>query len=73
MSKTCPLCIMPKKDCFACSDGRCTILTNCEFDGRACPFHKTREQVAKECQACKQWLIELGLEALVEKYGGFRC
>ena len=33
-----PPCV--RSDCFACSNGRCTILTSNDFGERECPFYK---------------------------------
>lgn len=34
--------------CFAQEFGKCRILINNDFNGRACPFFKTKEQLAEE-------------------------
>lgn len=71
MSKTCPPCEKKLDDCFACSAGRCTILSKTDFGERGCPFYKTRSQTAEERRASRQRLMDLGLENLIEKYGGY--
>lgn len=71
MSKTCPPCGKKQDGCFACSDGRCTILTKTDFGERECPFFKTRAQVAEERNLRRQRLTDLGLVNLLEKYGGY--
>lgn len=35
-------------DCFANSDGVCIALTSSKFNGKACPFFKTDQQIATE-------------------------
>ena len=40
-------------ECFGCEEGHCIILTKNNFN-KACPFFKTREQVAKEKAMCAQ-------------------
>ena len=35
-------------DCFACKDGECIALQDNDFNGKPCPFFKTRDQIADE-------------------------
>lgn len=53
----CPVCLT--EECFGCEEGRCIVLTKKDFGGRKCPFFKTREQVAKEKEYCRQRMAEL--------------
>lgn len=44
-----PLCFnYHSRTCFACENGRCTVLDDTSFKGDVCPFNKTREQVEIE-------------------------
>lgn len=56
-SKESPMCGMV--ECFACKGHQCIILTDNEFGYRACPFFKTKEQVAEEKAYCKQRLDDI--------------
>lgn len=70
MSKTSPACVSQHPDCFAYSNGHCAILSNTNFNGKDCPFHKTREQCAVENQRRRERLDRQGLDHLLDKYGG---
>lgn len=37
-----------RDDCFACKTGECIALQDNDFNGRPCPFFKTRAQVLEE-------------------------
>lgn len=39
-----PKCCRKDQKCFAVQGGRCQILTDTKFNGRACPFFKTKEK-----------------------------
>lgn len=52
----CPACTV--KECFACEEGHCLILTKNNFD-KKCPFFKTREQVAKEKEYCRNRMADI--------------
>lgn len=49
--KICPAC--DKAECFGCEDGACLVLIKNDFGYKECPFFKTREQVEKERQYCR--------------------
>lgn len=42
-----------KVECFANNEKHCVILTKKDFGTRECPFFKTREQVEKEKEYCR--------------------
>lgn len=69
--KVSPECKRDHPDCFACSGGRCGILSSTDFpEGKDCPFFKTRKQCTEENKARRQRLDSLGLNYLFDKYGG---
>ena len=63
--KKSPVCGM---DCFACVDGRCSILTDNDFGDCGCSFRKTWEQAKSEQRAGLERLVEIGRYELIEKY-----
>lgn len=40
-----------KKDCFANNGRTCWVLTSNDFNGRECPFYKTKDQLDTERHA----------------------
>lgn len=46
-------------ECFGCDEGRCTVLIDNKFEGKKCPFFKTREQVAEEKAYCEKRLADI--------------
>lgn len=69
MGKTTLYCPNKHTDCFACVEGRCSVLSNTNFEGRDCPFFKTREQCQEENALRKERLRDLGLTHYFDKYG----
>ena len=55
------------KDCFACTDGKCCILTDNDFGERECPFYKTWDRVKREQRAGLERLVALGKYEFIEK------
>lgn len=58
------------KDCFACMDGKCICLSDNRFNGRECPFYKTKAQNDKENARTSRYLVSKGRADLVEQYRG---
>lgn len=55
--KNSPTCNV--KECFACEEQHCVILSKKDFGVRKCPFFKTREQVEQEKEYCKKRLEDI--------------
>ena len=45
--------------CFACNGTQCTILDRKKFVNRRCPFFKTREQLEKEREYCRERMAKI--------------
>lgn len=61
-----PVCLQKNiTDCFAYSDGKCTVLRNCDFKEKPCPFYKTRGRLEIEKSKCE---IRLKNLILLDKY-----
>lgn len=43
-----------KTKCFACGNGRCRLLIDNNFQGRACPFYKTAKKFALDALRCRE-------------------
>ena len=57
-----PVCLQKHtEDCFAFSDGRCTVLRNCDFKGKPCKFYKTVGRLEIEKAKCAERLKNLNL------------
>ena len=57
--------------CVSCKDGHCMILKNSHFEGKPCPFHKTKAQCELENRLVLERLIaEERLDLLEKYYGG---
>ena len=52
-----PVC--DKKECFACEEWNCLILTKNDFGNKECPFFKTKEQVEEEREYCRKRMNEI--------------
>ena len=61
----CPECA-EHPDCFACIEGKCTALSECE--GQGCVFYKPEQQALQEVQRAYQVLKENKRFDLIEKY-----
>ena len=59
-------CCDEHPDCFANSDGRCTALTDWNFDERDCPFYKARAVNQKEQEEIFDDLIETRPDLLAQ-------
>lgn len=51
-----PECKDCKQDCFAYLSGKCRVLNNTDFNGKQCPFYKTKAQWLEEL---KKWPMEI--------------
>lgn len=54
------VCRDSRPDCFAIRDGKCRILTKCDWNERPqCPFYKTQEQLDAENEAAVERMRKL--------------
>lgn len=53
----CPVCNVT--ECFGHDEGRCVVLVDNNFNGRPCPFRKTKEQVEAEKEYCQNRLADI--------------
>lgn len=54
------VCRDSRPDCFAIRDGRCRILTKCDWDERPhCPFYKTQATLDAEIEIVNERLRKL--------------
>ena len=56
------------RNCFACTNGRCCILTDNDFGDRECPFFKNWDQCKVEQKTGLEHLIQTGRTDLIDKY-----
>ena len=64
-----PYTCLAHTDCFANRNGLCTVLTDTDFQGKDCPFHKTSAQAQEGRRSAYFRLITTGQEYLLDKYG----
>lgn len=57
-------------DCFANERGYCMVLNDTNFQGKDCPFFKTRAQSRESRRNAYFRLIATGRMHLIDKYGG---
>lgn len=55
--KNSPVCNVT--ECFGHAEGHCVVLVDNNFNGKRCPFRKTKEQVEAEKEYCQNRLAEI--------------
>ena len=60
-----------QSDCFACSGGKCRILTDTDFRRGICPFYKSHKKAADDRAKAQARLKREGLEYLADRYKRF--
>lgn len=68
MSNNHPICKLDR--CAACRESHCVILKSNNFNGKPCPFFKTKERCEEESRRTMERLLSEGRTDLIELYYG---